>query len=885
MTFSFLTSIPNYYDPLTDPITGFMQFSELQKQAVRNVLTSIENVAHIGFTEVAGIGDVTLAMNVQSGTSGYAYYPIFGYYYAGDTISSVYPMDISGDVWLNSSQAWTTNDFTVGGTGYGTLVHEMGHALGLKHPFEATLPSGYTLDASLDNTKYTVMAYTPHLHGLYRTVTESSPGHYSWQYEYIQPETLMPLDIEALQYLYGANTSFNSGNDTYTFDLHRPFIKTIWDGGGNDTISVANFTLGCVIDLKDGNYSCIRIPSDALPTGYIENNSGIYDGTDNLAIAFGSIIENVIGGKGNDRLLGNAVANVLNGGTGADTMIGGNGSDTYFVDNNGDVVTESTAIVSTGGTDLVNSYLGSYTLGINIENGRVLATGTANLTGNGLNNILYAGAGNNLLNGNTGSDTASYLYASAAVVVNLTATSAQTTGSSGLDTLLNIENLTGSSYNDKLTGNSDNNVLNGGLGIDILAGGLGNDTYVINVLTDIVTELAGQGTELIQSSISYSLVDTDGAGINGGNVENLQLTGNTAINATGNALNNILYTNAANNILNGGTGLDTASYLYASAAVIVNLTTTSAQLTGSSGSDTLLNIENLTGSSFNDKLTGNSGNNILNGGLGIDNLAGGLGNDSYVINVPTDMVTELIGQGTDLIQSAISYSLVDTDGAGANGGNIENLQLTGNTAINATGNALNNVLYANTANNILNGGTGIDTVSYLFGASAGVTIGLASATSQTTGGSGSDTLLNIENLTGSSYNDKLTGNNGNNAINGGFGADILTGGLSTDRFIFLSINDSGLSNTNRDTITDFSAIEGDRIDISAIDANTSTAINDAFTSLQQGSSFSDSFINSASLYFDQSTKILYANNDSDAQADFSIQLTGLVSASLGYFVL
>ena len=693
VSFSFWTSMPSYSDPKL-PINGFAQFSELQKLAARNVLTSIANVAHLSFNEVTDVGEITFAMNARpSGSSSYAYFPGFSYnYYPGGAITSVSAGDLSGDVWLNSNITWTADDFAAGGSGYGALVHELGHALGLKHPFEAT-SGGYTLDASLDNTQYTVMSYTPHPYSYYRTVNETSPGSYSWRYEHIQPETLMPLDLKALQYLYGANTSYHSGNDTYTFDKERPFIKTIWDGGGNDTISVANFLRGCVIDLRDGYFSSIRIPSDPLPPGQVEHNSGIYDGTDNLGIAYGSIIENATGGNGNDQLYGNAVANTLQGNAGADkldgrggadTMIGGNGSDTYYVRDSGDVVIESNAV----GTDLVNSYLGGYTLGANVENGRIMATGVADLTGNGLNNTLYAGAGNNALNGSTGNDT--------------------------------------------------------------------------------------------------------------------------------------------------------VSYLYASAAVVVSLAPTSAQLTGGSGSDTLLNIDNLTGSNYNDRLTGNSGNNVLNGGLGNDTLAGGFGNDTYVINVAADIVTELAGQGSDLIQSAISYSLADTDSTGANGGNVENLTLTGSAAINGTGNNLNNILTGNSAANILIGNAGTDT---------------------------------------------LTGGGGNDQLTGGPGADILTGGANADRFIFLNFTDTGISSTGRDTITDFKASESDIIDLGAIDADTSTTGNDAFTSLQQGTIFTNSFINTASLYFDQTAKILYANNDVDAQADFSILLTGVSRVSLGYFVL
>jgi Ca2+-binding RTX toxin-like protein len=388
-------------------------------------------------------------------------------------------------------------------------------------------------------------------------------------------------------------------------------------------------------------------------------------------------IENLTGSNYNDTLTGNTGNNILDGGLGNDTMIGGLGNDTYVVNTLSDVVRE----LAGQGTDLVQSAI-SYSLvdtdgtgayGGNVEN--LQLTGTANING------------------------------------------------------------TGNALNNTLTGNSGNNILNGGLGNDTLIGGLGNDTYVVNVLTDVVRELAGQGTDLIQSAITFSLVDTDGTGAYGGNVENLQLTGNAAINGTGNALNNILFANAGNNILNGGAGTDTVSYQYAGALVRANLALTTAQVTGGSGTDTLIAIENLTGSRYNDTLTGNSGSNILDGGLGNDTMIGGLGNDTYVVNVLTDVVTELAGQGTDLVQSAITYSLVDTDGAAANGGNVENLTLTGTANINGTGNTLNNTLTGNSGNNILNGGLGNDTLI---------------------GGTGSDTFLFSTALNAATNNDTIT---------------------------------------------------------------------------------------------------------------------------------
>jgi clostripain len=190
--------------------------------------------------------------------------------------------------------------------------------------------------------------------------------------------------------------------------------------------------------------------------------------------------------------------------------------------------------------------------------------------------------------------------------------------------------LKGGSKADSITGGDGNDTLDGGAGIDTLIGGLGNDIYQVDTTTDVITELAAQGTDTIQSSVTFSLAALT-------NVENLTLIGTTAINGTGNTANNII--------------------------------------------------------------TGNSAANTLNGGTGIDTLIGGLGNDIYVVDSTTDVITEAVNQGTDTVQSNVTYTL---------GANLENLTLLGTTAINGTGNTANNVILGNSANNILTGATGKD---------------------------------------------------------------------------------------------------------------------------------------------------------------------------------
>ncbi|BAN46253.1 calcium-binding protein [Metapseudomonas resinovorans] len=228
-------------------------------------------------------------------------------------------------------------------------------------------------------------------------------------------------------------------------------------------------------------------------TGDALANTLSWTGTSSVIIDAGAGNDTLVGGIYNDHLNGGTGNDSLNGNKGADRMTGGDGSDTYYVDNIGDIVVETNAVASTGGSDIVLSYLSSYSLGANVENLRLLATGAANGTGNTLDNLIYAGAGNNVLNGGAGNDTLSYAYASSAVSANLSLTAAQATGGSGTDSLANFEHLTGSAYNDTLTGNSlansliggaGNDTLNGVAGNDILNGGAGNDLLIGGLGTD-----------------------------------------------------------------------------------------------------------------------------------------------------------------------------------------------------------------------------------------------------------------------------------------------------------------------------------------------------------------------------------------------------------------
>jgi Ca2+-binding RTX toxin-like protein len=220
-------------------------------------------------------------------------------------------------------------------------------------------------------------------------------------------------------------------------------------------------------------------------------------------------------------------------------------------------------------------------------------------------------------------------------------------------------------------------------------------------------------------------------------------------------------------------------------------------------------------------------------------------------------------------------------------------------AANMTGNSLNNVIQAGVGNNVINGGSGTDTVSYAAGVgSTGVKVSLATTAAQATGGSGSDTLVSIENLLGSQYADQLTGNTGanrleggagndtlsggsgndtldggagNDTLIGGAGKDVMTGGAGNDIFDFNALSELGLGSTLRDVITDFTRGQ-DKIDLSTIDTNASLTGDQAFT-------FVTAFTTTAG-QVRYSGGIVYLNTDNDTAAEFEIELTGTIPASL-----
>ncbi|PYF09763.1 Ca2+-binding RTX toxin-like protein [Rhodobacter viridis] len=346
------------------------------------------------------------------------------------------------------------------------------------------------------------------------------------------------------------------------------------------------------------------------------------------------------------------INNVIRGSSRADTLVGSEYND---------------QILGLAGNDSLSGLEGNDTL-----NG---AAGRDTMNGGNGDDVLAAGAMDTAadqLNGGAGSDTADYsaVTADSGITVNLLTGSARNPTYIGLDILDSIENVIGGAGADTIIGTDDANRIDGGGGADVMRGGTGDDIYVVDNLDDLITEGATGGSETVISQISGYVL--------GLNLECLQLDGMVRA-GTGNALANLITGNAAVNVLSGDLGADT--------------------LLGMAGADTL---------------QGGAGNDSLDGGLGADRMLGGAGNDVYLVDDLGDRIYETVtltgtadAGGRDTVVSSVSINLNGYVGARF----VEVVTLTGYTEINATGNALNNVITGNDATNILAGGLGNDVIT------------------------------------------------------------------------------------------------------------------------------------------------------------------------------
>jgi serralysin len=244
----------------------------MQQAAFRSALSTWSEVANLQFAEVPdspdAVGDIRIAW------TGLPIPPSDAWTWQSEDYWAN-----AGDIWLSEALmgGQPTTDWQAGGFNYMALIHEVGHSLWLEHPFEGSSP----LPATHDTNQYTVMSYTEHPNYLflrYHPAVQEPDGstNVTWDVIPIYPCTPMLLDVAAIQRLYGANMNWHTGDDLYTFDPDTPFIMTLWDAGGIDTISASNFSTDCLIDLREGQYSSLRVLPDPSVIGWWTFQSSSY---------------------------------------------------------------------------------------------------------------------------------------------------------------------------------------------------------------------------------------------------------------------------------------------------------------------------------------------------------------------------------------------------------------------------------------------------------------------------------------------------------------------------------------------------------------------------------------------------------------------------------
>ena len=835
LTYSFPAEAGFYEDGYeqSEP-SSFAPLTEAQQAGVRSALAIYSSVTNLVFAELTETADVHAVMRFGNSYTG------------GSTAWGYYPSDYpeGGDVWFNRDGQYFN---PVPGTyDFSTFLHEIGHALGLKHPHEerGVFP---TMTLAHDSLEYTVMSYRSYY-------GQDTWGGYATP-DGSYPQSLMMYDIAALQKLYGANYGTNSGDTVYRFDAatgelfindagqgvpyENRVLRTIWDGGGVDTYDFSNFSDDTAIDLAAGGWSTT---SWAQVADLGDGHSAI--GTVANALLFegstASLIENAIGGSGANTMSGNEADNRLAGGAGDDSLLGLAGNDTLDGGEGGDSLTGG------AGADMLDGGAGSDTaayedaglVGVEVDLAGGIAvdgngdpdslTGIENvsggagddtLTGDDGANILwgnggadqlaggagddhfFGGTGDDTITGGAGFDRLSYLDAPDAIVANL-ATGTIADGLGFIDQVADIEAVEGSVYDDviaggsaaeelsgadgadTLTGLGGNDTLIGGAGSDSMAGGADSDFYYVDDSSDTVTEDADAGVDTVFAALpGYTL---------SANVERLHLLAG-ALSGTGNELNNRIGGNDGANTLSGAAG--------------------------------------------NDTLSGGAGNDRLDGGTGRDRMLGGVGNDTFYVDSSGDRIIEGLNAGIDRVFASVSGHTLSA--------NVEALVLRG-SALTGAGNSLANSLTGNSRDNSLAGGAGADTLS---GGAGNDRLDGGTGADRMLGGSGNDIYsvdsagdrviegrnagvdtvstsvsghilsANVEalvlrgsaltgkgnglanSLTGNSRDNTLSGQAGNDTLAGGAGSDRLSGGTGNDQLIGGSGADSLSGGDGRDDLS------------------------------------------------------------------------------------
>ena len=761
LTYSFPTSGSNYnglaYD--SNGVSLYhLDAGTLQQSSARAGFAMIAAATGLTFTEIADTDTVHANIRIsQSGDQD------VGSAYGG------FPSDtrtVAGDIWFGRTNQPFYDLAVKGSWGYSTMLHEIGHTMGLKHGHQ-----DYTnLDLSFffgTSPRFGSQSLTPDRDGQawsLMTYTVSPGAGTTFGGEKInQPQSYMQYDLAALQYMYGANYTTNAGDSVYTFSQTtgemsingvgqgapsgNKIFLTIWDGGGNDTIDASNYSTGVTIDLRPGEFSTVD-QAQLANTLAAANLTALAPGNFAMSLLYNndarSLIENATGGIGNDIFVGNTANNILNGGAGSDTVI--------FTSTTGVNVT-----LNDTATDVVVNHDGETDILRSIEN--IVGTiGSDNLVGNSQNNMLVGGlGGNDILFGNDGDD--QLIGGGFTVVNNAIITKAGSTAN--LSTATAVDPQASNGYTLVSDANINNSTTTPHATINATATGGGLEYYRVDA-----TAGATAIFDIDFSSIDtwIELVDSTGTVILAQNDDSITDAGSQ----TGNSFLTFTFATAGTYYLRVGRwtqNSDTvAQPLAAGTTYTLHMSLSSATVNA-----TPLAAVNTSSATLN----GGEGNDFLQGTLGDDKLRGGNGNDtaSFVTafsNTATGVTVDLNAQG----------AAQNTGAAGSdNLTSIENL-IGSQYNDTLTGDGNDNVIEGGLGNDALVGGLGTDTVSYA-GSAVGVTVNLGmQGGPQNTFGAGTDTLSGFENLLGSAFNDGLMGDALQNTLTGGAGDDTLNPGMS-----------------------------------------------------------------------------------------------------------
>ena len=566
---------------------------------INRAIDQIEEIFSLSFTEIASGGQITFSGQRFSGT------------YAG-TQWWVPDQELfnTGIIFDQDPAEWSSNlsaNLDYGSYGFTTILHEFLHGLGLEHPGDYNGVANYFPDAEFlqDTARYTVMSYFD--------ADEDGSGTSHWFYngvdfDWIYPQTLMIYDILAMTEgnfagkftgygsnlttrntatIYGYNVSAGI-NEVYDFDSNGSPVLTIYDAGGTDTIDLSGDIISQTTIITYNSSGGSITNAEDRTTSVIDLREGEYSSThgmtNNIGIAFGTVIENAVGTMFDDTMHGNNVANNLRGGAGDDTLKGWGGNDRLIGGVGGDVLDGGTGVdtvdysgstegvkvrfivnrLAEGGDAAGDTYVAiENAVGSNLRDYILGSSDANNLVGGLGNDQIIGGAGADRLDGGGGTgDHLNYYSSNAAVTVNLT-TNMVSGGHATSDVISGFEWVTGSAFGDALTGSSaanrlygrdsadtltgmaGNDLLNGGTGHDTLTGGTGADIFVF-------TDAGFNQDKIMDWEDGIDKLDMRSLGLTFASFTESQSGANTVLTLISNNLHKITFMNTLTSEIDAG---------------------------------------------------------------------------------------------------------------------------------------------------------------------------------------------------------------------------------------------------------------------------------------------------------------------------------------------